>query len=120
MQSFTDNTINLTFLETFTGNDVTRIRKYVSMFLDSAPSEMDAIRKGMREKNWDALRAGAHSLKPQMVYMGIKEGEELLKTIELHAGNATHLEQLPSLVEDLEKIFAKACEELNAYLQLTK
>jgi HPt (histidine-containing phosphotransfer) domain-containing protein len=112
-------TINLSFLENFTGKDVSRIRKYISMFLDSTPSEMEVIRKSLLEKNWEALRAGAHSLKPQMIYMGIKSGEDLLKEMEQHAANATHTEQLPSMAEELEKIFAKACEELNTYLKQT-
>jgi HPt (histidine-containing phosphotransfer) domain-containing protein len=116
----TETISNLSFLENFTGNDVSRIRKYIAMFLDSTPSEMDVIRQSMKEKNWDMLRAGAHSLKPQMIYMGIKAGEELLKEIEQHAGNATKLEELPVMVEELDKVFAKSCDELNAYLKQTE
>jgi HPt (histidine-containing phosphotransfer) domain-containing protein len=117
MEPSAETMINLQFLENFTGNDVARIRKYILMFLDSAPSEMEVIRKSLQEKNWDALRAGAHSLKPQMIYMGIKGGEELLKSIEQHAGDATDLEKLPVMVEELDKIFVKSCDELNTYLK---
>jgi HPt (histidine-containing phosphotransfer) domain-containing protein len=116
MNSSVDPLTNLNFLESFTGNNSEKMRKYISIFLSAAPAEMDGIRKSAEEKNWDALRAGAHSLKPQMTYMGIKSGEELLRKLEEYAGNVSNTEEFPSMIKTLDEIFTKACAELNAYL----
>ncbi len=119
MQPSTVKVTDLDFLQNFTGNDTARMRKYVSMFLGSAPAEMNAIRQSLAGQDWNALRAAAHSLKPQMVYMGVKSGEELLKTIEHDAGN-TVIDRLPELVEQFDKLFVTACDELDAFLKQTE
>jgi HPt (histidine-containing phosphotransfer) domain-containing protein len=116
MHPTSDSLINLDFLRSFTSNNPEKMRKYISIFLSAAPAEMESIRKNAGEKNWDALRSGAHTLKPQMTYMGIKNGEELLRKIEEQAGNASGTDQLPPMVKELDGIFEKACAELNLYL----
>ena len=119
MQSSSDKITDLDFLQNFTGNDKARMRKYISMFLGSAPSEMNAIRESLAGQDWDGLRAAAHGLKPQMIYMGVNAGEELLKTIENDAGNK-NLALLPDLVSRFDALFVAACDELTAYLQQTE
>jgi len=111
------NATNLDFLKNFTGGDPARMKKYVGMFLAAAPGEAEKIRNSLPAQDWDAMRASAHSLRPQMTYMGIREGESLLRQIEDKAREKTDLAQLPALVGEFDKIFAAACEELKTVLQ---
>lgn len=108
--------INLDFLVTFTGNDKTRMSKYITMFLNAAPAEAEKIRNGSAAGDWETVRAAAHSLRPQMTYMGIKSGETLLKEIEDGAREKNNPEQLTELTGRFDKLFIEACEELKLKL----
>lgn len=110
---------NLEFLKNFTGNDSARMRKYITMFLAAAPDDASAISNAMRENNLEALRASAHSLRPQLSYMGIKNGEHLLKQMEEIVRSTMGTERLPAMVEEFSAIFGQACEELQTYLNTT-
>ena len=103
---------NLDFLKSFTGNDPVKIKKYVSMFLERAPDQLKDLKNHVENKNWEEVKIVAHSLKPQMGYMGIKVLEQDLRTIEDYAENKVRLEQLPGLVQHLEMVLERAFEEL--------
>lgn len=107
---------DLTFLGSFTGNDSQKIKRYVQMFLDRAPEQVEEIRTALGTKDYSSLRVAAHSLKPQLSYMGIKSLEQDIKAIEDNSGNQTNLEQLPALVENLETILKQAFTELQDYV----
>ena len=76
------------------------------------PGQLDAMDSLLQSNNYDGLRATAHSLKPQITYMGIKPGEGLIKTIEHNAGDKINLDQLPGLLSTFKEICGKALEEL--------
>ena len=58
------------------------------------------------------MKIAAHSLKPQMSYMGIKEEVSNIFLIEQSAGETAHRDTLPDLVENLKRLCSKAFEEL--------
>lgn len=107
---------NLTFLKSFTSGNPEKMAKYINMFLQLAPGILTNMETHLQNKEWPQLKSVAHSLKPQAGYMGMKEAEEIIKTIELNAGEQTNLEAIPALMEDYKKIFAVAQQELNAAL----
>lgn len=108
---------NFDFLESFTGGDKARMRKYINMFLGSAPAEAENIRKAMAEGNREALRASAHSLRPQTTYMGMKSMEALLRQIEEKAQNGADTGELSGLVTQFGTDFMAACDELKEKLK---
>jgi HPt (histidine-containing phosphotransfer) domain-containing protein len=120
MNASTDKMSNLDFLKNFTGNNPVKMEKYISIFLEIAPPEEELLRKSLELKDWDSVRASAHSMRPQMTYMGIKSGEQLLDTIEKNAESLTALEKMPEYIGDFNKIFKLACGELKAYLETIK
>ncbi|MBL7928051.1 MAG: Hpt domain-containing protein [Bacteroidia bacterium] len=105
------NIIDLTFLRGFTKNDPERMKKYIGMFLQHAPVMMQNIEKAYIEKNWSALKSSAHSLKPQITYMGIKSGEDLIRTIE-NNGAASIEHGTNELISQLKSILDEAYPEL--------
>ncbi|REJ80566.1 MAG: hypothetical protein DWQ44_06325 [Bacteroidetes bacterium] len=103
---------DLTFLKTFTGDNSDKMKKYMNMFIQHCPGQLDLMNNHLQSQNYDALRATAHALKPQITYMGIKQGEDLIKGIEHRAGNKEEVEKLPVLLNEFSDICRKAIEEL--------
>lgn len=103
---------DLTFLQSFTGGNKDKINKYINIFLQMCPGQLDAMQGMLQSNNYDGLRATAHSLKPQVTYMGIKPGEGLIKNIEQYAAEKINLDQLPDLFRSFREICGKAMTEL--------
>jgi len=106
--------IDLTFLQGFTKGDNAKMKKYISMFLDIAPKSITDMETMNQEKRYDELKVVAHSLKPQVSYMGIKHLETNIKEIELFAGSKTNTEQLADKIAYFKTECTKACEELSS------
>ena len=104
--------INLTFLNSFTGGNPEKVKKYISMFLNYCPGQLAAMKEQVASGNYDGLRGTAHSLKPQITYMGIQNGEELIKKIENMAGTKTEVEKLPEMIGTFHTICEQAMQEL--------
>ncbi|HMX04699.1 MAG TPA: Hpt domain-containing protein [Ferruginibacter sp.] len=111
MESY--NRINLAFLETFTNNDKAKMIKYINMFLQLAPASIETMKQQHAAGDWNNLKTTAHSLKPQLAYMGIESLRENVIRIEEYAGeqkNPDSIAQLISLVDT-------GCTEAFAELQ---
>ena len=48
--------IDLTFLKQFTSGDINRMKRYIGMFLDSAPAGIESIQTYFKAKDWEQLR----------------------------------------------------------------
>ncbi len=107
-----DRVTDMNFLRSFTGGNPEKVQKYVGMFLENAPKLLDSIDKGLASKDYQAVKIAAHSLKPQMSYMGIKEEVSNIFLIEQSAGETAHYERIPGLVANLKRLCVKAFEEL--------
>lgn len=108
MERITD----MTFLKSFTGGNPDKMKKYISMFLSYCPSQLQTMNEQLESQNYDGLRGTAHALKPQITYMGIKGGEDLIKGIESMAGTKTNVEKLPEMLGSFKTICSSAMEEL--------
>ena len=103
---------DLTFLNGLTGGDNVKLTKYINMFLKAAPEMLLNLEKYFNEKDWESLRVTAHSLKPQLSYMGIKQLEELIKTIEFNAGHQMQLDKMHEMIAILRETCNDAMKEL--------
>ena len=103
---------DMNFLKSFTGGNPEKQKKYVGMFLENAPKLLDSIDKAMAVKDYGAIKIAAHSLKPQLSYMGVKEDVSKIFMIEQSAGEAAHFDTLPDLVANLKNLCTKAFIEL--------
>ena len=74
--------LDLTFLKKITKGDTTKMKRYISLYLDVAPKTFEEMESNIREKDWEQLRINAHSLKPQADFMGLAELKEDLIRIE--------------------------------------
>jgi signal transduction histidine kinase/DNA-binding response OmpR family regulator len=116
-QSQNTKLIDLTFLKKLTGNDNAYTVKYIDLMLDSIPTDLIALNKYCLEKEWNNLSGIAHTMKPKINYIGLKEGMEIVSKIEHYGRDQHHLEELPELVQTLVDILKTALEELKSEKQ---
>ncbi len=107
-----EHVTDLGFLKGFSGGAPAKMEKYIRMFLTNAPRLLGEIRQGLAEKKPETIQIAAHSLKPQLGYMGVKEEWSNIFLMEQIAGGAGTLEALVLLFENLERVCEKAFEEL--------
>jgi HPt (histidine-containing phosphotransfer) domain-containing protein len=74
--------VDLTFLKQFTKDDPKKMRRYISLYLDVAPKTFEEMERNLKNKDWEQLRINAHSLKPQVDFMGVNSLKEALIKIE--------------------------------------
>ena len=86
--------------------------KYIGMFLENAPRLLRNIDEALENNDLPALKIAAHSLKPQLTYMGVKEEWSHIFLIEQTSGEAGHAGKLPALIANLHRVCNKAFEEL--------
>ncbi len=107
-----DKVTDMQFLKQFTGGNQEKMDKYKGMFLENGPRLLTNIEEGIRNGDYGAVKIAAHSMKPQLSYMGVKEEVSHIFLIEQTAGEQAHFERLPALVEQLKRVCEKAFEEL--------
>jgi len=111
-----DRVTDMAFLRQFTGGKEDKVQKYVSMFLENGPRLMAQIETALAARDLESLKIAAHSLKPQLGYMGVKEEVSQVFLTEQTAGEEGHVEKLGSLVQNLKRVCEKAFEELSAHV----
>lgn len=111
-ETVTDNN----FLDKFTNGNKEKRDKYIRMFLDNCPKLLAQIDTALSEEQYENLRVAAHSLKPQLSYMGVSEEVSNILLIEQSAGTGTHRDRLPAWISHLKKVCEKAFSELNDIL----
>lgn len=103
------------FLHQFTNGDRTKQNKYIGMFLDNAPKLIQQLKDGLAAGDYERIKIAAHSLKPQLSYMGVTEELSRVFMLEQSAGESAHYKPIPELIHNLERVCVKAFEELRAY-----
>lgn len=110
--SLPEKVTDIGFLQSFSGGSPAKMEKYIQMFLTNAPRLLGEIRQGLQKGDLEAVRIAAHSLKPQLAYMGVKEEVSNVLLMEQVAGGAGSLETLRPLSENLERVCEVAFDEL--------
>ncbi len=112
LQELPDQVTDMNFLDQFTKGSVEKKHKYIGMFLENGPKLLHTIISSLKDKDYERLKVAAHSMKPQLSYMGVKEEVSNIFLIEQTAGEVAHRDRLPALVAQLEHLCTKAFEEL--------
>lgn len=107
-----DKVTDMQFLRQFAGGNAAKMTKYIGMFLENGPRLLHNIEQALQNRDYPTLKIAAHSLKPQLSYMGVKEDISHIFLIEQTAGESAHYERLPDLVTNLKRICEKAFDEL--------
>lgn len=105
---------DLTTLNQLSGGDPARKAKYIQMFLNMLPAQLDTARQAVGAKDWPRLRNAVHTLKSQLGYMGVKKGQELAQQIEKMADEQSQVEDIPAWVDSFVAVCNQAETELKA------
>ncbi|MBL7710989.1 MAG: response regulator, partial [Chitinophagaceae bacterium] len=116
-RSIPDKVTDMNFLQQFTSKDVAKQDKYIRMFLDNAPKLLAQLHEGLNKQDFGMIKIAAHSLKPQLSYMGVSEDVSNVFMLEQSAGETAHYQWVPELVAHVEKVCHKAFAELKEYMQ---
>lgn len=109
-----DVVTDMKFLKQFTGGSQEKMNKYIGMFLENVPRLLKQIDDAFPVKDFNSVKIAAHSLKPQLSYMGVKEEVSHIFLIEQTASEAGHSDRLPPLIANLNRVCEKAFIELSA------
>jgi signal transduction histidine kinase/CheY-like chemotaxis protein/HPt (histidine-containing phosphotransfer) domain-containing protein len=116
LQSLPEKVTDMAFLNQFTNGNAEKKKKYIGMFLDNGPKLLAKIKLALAEGDFETVKVAAHSMKPQLSYMGVKEETSNIFLIEQTAGQAAHRDHLLPLIEHLEMLCNQAFAELNVLL----
>jgi CheY-like chemotaxis protein len=113
-----DVVTDMHFLMQFTGGKIEKQEKYVKMFLENGPKLLQKIVDSLSRNDYESIRIAAHSMKPQLSYMGVQEEVSNILLIEQTAASKAHHDRLPILVRHLQKVCARAFSELKNKLSV--
>jgi len=108
-----EHVTDMYFLEHFAGGSREKMNKYIGMFLENTPRLLKKMSDALETKDLTTIKIAAHSLKPQLSYMGVKEDISHIFLIEQTASEAAHYDGLPQLINVLNQVCKKAFAELN-------
>ena len=103
---------DLSFLKIYASNNPTLMKNFIQSFLDKTPSAIQQIEEHYASGDFHALSRSAHSLKPQLSYMGIQSVNNLIIEIEESAKNQTDTQKISSMLTTLKEILESAYAEL--------
>ncbi|MDI9319492.1 MAG: ATP-binding protein [Phycisphaerales bacterium] len=109
--------IDMVFLQQFTKGDWAMQNKYISMFLENAPKLLAQLHEGLSKSDFEMIKIAAHSLKPQLSYMGVPEEVSNVFMLEQSAGQKAQQNNIPELIENIKRVCNKAFEELRIYMK---
>jgi len=112
---------NLEYLNTRTKSNPDLMMEMISLYLVQTPLLVMSMKKGYREKDWDTLHTAVHKMIPSFSIMGISSDfEKIAKRVQDIATSQQELEGLPEMIQQLEKVLMKSCDELNEELKQLK
>jgi len=104
--------VDLAFLKEFCHGDKKKMTQYIHTFLQEAPAQIEAIKKGSEAKDWSRVKMAAHALQPQAAFVGLIKLKKLLDEIESAATEHNPPEKIISTVTELETTMENGSNEL--------
>jgi len=108
--------IDLTFLDDFTKGITDKMVYFINMYLKTAPNLFNELLNFSIEKNWEGVYSKAHTLKPQVQYVGIVGLKDLLVNIEQIAKEGGDKDSLTELVFEAVKLNNEGISELENFI----
>ena len=107
----------LTFLREHCQGDKGQMKLIIQLYLKKAPENIAKIRESLLAGDREMLRRTAHSMKPQMGYMGMSEGRKVAEKIEEACQSRMDLNDIAELVEVLAAHYETSFFFLNEALK---
>jgi len=110
---------DLVYLMQRTKSNPALMMEMISLYLEQTPPLVDAMKQGMKNKDWDALYSAIHKMIPSFSIMGINHDFEIMaKKVQEFASSQQQTNGISELVLQLENVCMQACRELEAEYQV--
>jgi HPt (histidine-containing phosphotransfer) domain-containing protein len=106
---------DLAYLGRFCKEDRSRMERYVHMYLEGAPALFHDLVARLEAGDAEGLAVAAHSLRPQVNYMGAQRVFDLLTKVETEA-RAQGTAACRAMVNECVDLNAKVMDDLRAWL----
>ena len=111
---------DLSFLHKISGGDQEFILEMISTFKEIAPEYLVKSKKYLEEKKYLPLSKETHRFIPGVSFLGIKQLEEELLKIEDYSKREIQLEEIPGLLQKVEKVVITLISEFNEDFDLNE
>jgi PAS domain S-box-containing protein len=105
---------DLTFLERASKGDTKFVLKMISVFLKQTPELLNSMKISIETNNKKLLKKVIHRMMPSVIFMGMKEMDEILTQLDIHSEDEKFPKQLETLYKKAELICRKAIKDLEA------
>lgn len=95
------------------------IMEMITLYLEQTPPLVHAMKKGLKDKDWEVLHRAVHKLIPSFLIMGISpDMENIAKKVRDFTGMQNPPEEITAMVLQLEHVCLQACKELEWELKV--
>lgn len=106
------STTNLTYLISISDNDLQFVEDMINTFLEQTPELLEEMQQLVKQNNWHQIGRTAHRLKPSLTFMGMTDGQRLVKDIEMHSSTSVNHEKIIKSLSMLQRECEMAYGEL--------
>ena len=104
--------IDLNHLKELTKENEERMQKYIGIFLQNVPHDIEMLKRNFNEKNYEGFKDTAHKIKGNVAYMGIKNLAELFNSAEYGKLEELKQEEFEKIYNDIASTCLAAIDEL--------
>lgn len=105
---------DLSMINEVSGGDEDFVKKMVALFIETVPQNLKELNSYMDLGDWDMVSKMAHKLKSTIDSMGIHSLNQDVRTVEHTAKKKESLENIPSLVHNINIIIMQCIKQLDA------
>ena len=101
-------------------NDYSKLNKYISIFLNNVPNDLETLKDAFDSRKWDELRGIVHKMKGNVGYMGIhliKKELEFLEKINKEVGDLGEIADIVNRVEIVLELSIKELKKIKGELK---
>lgn len=116
--SLKKNCTNLDYLDSLTSGNLKGKIKLIKMYLEEIPGIVNNMKNSFNKMDWTGLRMATHKLIPSFSLMGINQDfEESARKIERFAIEKKNADEIKGLIEKIDAVCSRACEELKMVIK---
>jgi signal transduction histidine kinase/CheY-like chemotaxis protein/HPt (histidine-containing phosphotransfer) domain-containing protein len=104
--------VHLEELLQLVNNDYSKLEKYISIFFNNVPSDLESLKEAVVSQKWEELGKIAHKIKGNVGYMGIASIKKDLQILEKVNKEVGDLEEIADIVNRVEIVLELAIKEL--------
>jgi HPt (histidine-containing phosphotransfer) domain-containing protein len=112
----TKGVIDLSYLRQLANGSDEFMETMITIFISETPLAIEQLEISSEKKDWAALKAIAHKMKPSFGFMGISGLKEVVEGIESEASEGKNILLIEKSIRKLKSVCTLAIQELRLEL----